>query len=168
MSAAVEELGMSFSSSPSLPLTHSFAHPRTRTHSLLHLRTAHSLTFTPTHTDKKYGPITLPIFISVAPARDTPTQITTYLTSFHPRLIGLTGSYPSIKSTCKAYRVYFSTPPSAQPTDDYLVDHSIFFYLMDPQGRFVEAFGRGSEVGDVVGRVEREVEGWRERTGRVV
>ena len=39
---------------------------------------------------------------------------------------------------------------------------------MDPQGRFVEAFGRGSEVGDVVGRVEREVEGWRERTGKVV
>lgn len=64
--------------------------------------------------------------------------------------------------------MYFSTPPSAQPTDDYLVDHSIFFYLMDPLGRFVEAFGRGSEVGDVVGRVEREVEVWRERTGKVV
>ena len=156
MSAAVEELGMSFSSSPSLPLTHSFANPRTRS-------LACSLT-----PDKKYGPITLPIFISVDPARDTPTQITTYLSSFHPRLIGLTGSYPSIKSTCKAYRVYFSTPPSAQPTDDYLVDHSIFFYLMDPMGRFVEAFGRGSEVGDVVGRVEREVEVWRERTGKTV
>ena len=39
---------------------------------------------------------------------------------------------------------------------------------MDPMGRFVEAFGRGSEVGDVVQRVEREVEGWRERTGKTV
>lgn len=38
-------------------------------------------------------------------------------------MIGLTGDYDSVKRACKSYRVYFSTPPSAQPTDDYLVDH---------------------------------------------
>lgn len=26
--------------------------------------------------------------------------------------------------------------------EDYLVDHSIYFYLMDPEGDFVEAIGR--------------------------
>lgn len=44
-------------------------------------------------------------------------------TDFHPRMIGLTGDYDAVKRACKSYRVYFSTPPSAQPTDDYLVDH---------------------------------------------
>jgi protein SCO1/2 len=43
---------------------------------------------------------------------------------------------------CKKYRVYFSTPEHVKPGQDYLVDHSIYFYLMDPEGDFVEALGR--------------------------
>lgn len=30
---------------------------------------------------------------------------------FHPRLIGLTGTYDAVKAMCKVYRVYFSSPP---------------------------------------------------------
>lgn len=41
-----------------------------------------------------------------------------------------TGTYDQIKQLCKAYRVYFSTPPDIEPGQDYLVDHSIYFYLM--------------------------------------
>ena len=44
--------------------------------------------------------------------------------------MGLTGSWEDIKQTCKYFRVYFSTPPNVKPGQDYLVDHSIFFYLM--------------------------------------
>jgi hypothetical protein len=36
---------------------------------------------------------------------------------------------------CKAYRVYFSTPADVKPGQDYLVDHSIYFYLMGEFGR---------------------------------
>ena len=43
---------------------------------------------------------------------------------------------------CKKYRVYFSTPPDAKVGEDYLVDHSIYFYVMDPEGDFIEAIGR--------------------------
>jgi len=72
-------------------------------------------------------------------------------------MIGLTGSYDDVKKTCKVYRVYFSTPPDVKPGDDYLVDHSIFFYLMDPEGRFVEAFGRSAGKDDVATKVEQFV-----------
>ena len=71
-----------------------------------------------------------PVFITCDPARDTPAVLDTYLKEFHPALIGLTGSWEAIKSVCKAYRVYFSTPPDVKPGQDYLVDHSIYFYLM--------------------------------------
>ncbi|KAI0753588.1 h-sco1 [Irpex lacteus] len=118
--------------------------------------------------DKKYGPIVQPIFISVDPARDTVPQVARYVSDFHPRLVGLTGAYDTVKATCKAYRVYFSTPPNAKATDDYLVDHSIFFYFMDPEGKFVDAFGKASTVEDVVARVEKEVGVWQERTGKTV
>ncbi|KAF7354821.1 Lysophospholipid acyltransferase [Mycena sanguinolenta] len=92
--------------------------------------------------EKEHGKIFNPVFVSVDPARDSPSRIAVYLKDFHPAFIGLVGSYQAVKAVCKAYRVYFSTPPNAKPEDDYLVDHSIFVYLMDPQGRFMEAFGQ--------------------------
>ena len=121
-----------------------------------------------TRADEQYGPIVQPIFISVDPARDSVAQVRRYVSEFHPRLIGLTGDYNEVKKTCKSYRVYFSTPPNAQPTDDYLVDHSIFFYFMDPDGKFVDAFGKASTVEDVVARVQKEIGVWKDRTGKTV
>lgn len=90
---------------------------------------------------EKPGQLT-PVFVTCDPARDTPEVLKEYLVEFHPRFLGLTGTYEEIKAICKAYRVYFSTPSKVQPGQDYLVDHSIYFYLMDPEGDFVEALGR--------------------------
>ncbi|CAG8955302.1 hypothetical protein HYFRA_00011284 [Hymenoscyphus fraxineus] len=87
-------------------------------------------------------PPLLPIFITCDPARDTPAVLDAYLSEFHPSLVGLTGTWEQIKDVCKKYRVYFSTPPDVKKGQDYLVDHSIYFYLMDPEGDFVEAIGR--------------------------
>ncbi|OCB88341.1 h-sco1 [Sanghuangporus baumii] len=115
--------------------------------------------------DKLYGPIAQPIFISVDPARDPPSQVAHYVEDFHPRLIGLSGTYDQVKAVCKAYRVYFSTPKDASPDGDYLVDHSIYFYLMDPEGEFVEAFGKSSTADDVVKKVQEEVEKWEKEKG---
>jgi len=115
--------------------------------------------------EKDNGTIFQPVFISVDPARDSLSQIGLYLTDFNRRFVGLTGPYDTIKSICKAYRVYFSTPPNADPKGDYLVDHSIFIYLMDPNGEFVEAFGQATTVDDVVGRVRREIDLWEKAHG---
>src|SRR4051794_7291851 len=79
------------------------------------------------------------IFVTCDPARDSPKVLKEYLAEFHPSFRGLTGSYDDIKAVCKSYRVYFSTPSEVKPGQDYLVDHSIYFYLMDPDGDFVEA-----------------------------
>jgi protein SCO1 len=64
--------------------------------------------------------------------------------------------------------VYFSTPPNADPKGDYLVDHSIFVYLMDPRGEFVEAFGQAVKADDIVERVRKEVGEWKAREGQKV
>lgn len=118
------------------------------------------------HADKQYGPIAQPVFVSVDPARDPPAQVAHYLQDFHPRLVGLSGTYEQTRAVCKAYRVYFSTPKDARADGDYLVDHSIYFYLMDPAGEFVEAFGKVSTVADVVAKVQEEVKRWEEEHGR--
>lgn len=101
-----------------------------------------------------------PVFITCDPARDPPEVLKTYLSEFHPDLIGLTGDYDSIKHACKQYRVYFSTPPNLKPGQDYLVDHSIFFYLMDPEGQFIEALGRNYDEKTGVEKIAEHVKAY--------
>ena len=83
-----------------------------------------------------HGTALRPVFITCDPARDTPEILDAYLKDFHDDIIGLTGSYEDIKQTCKAYRVYFSTPSEVKPGQDYLVDHSIYFFLMGKHALF--------------------------------
>ncbi|CUM66768.1 uncharacterized protein PRCAT00004449001 [Priceomyces carsonii] len=99
-----------------------------------------------------------PIFITCDPARDTPDVIKTYLEDFDPSIIGLTGSYENVKNACKKYRVYFSTPPDVKPGQDYLVDHSIFFYLMDSEGNFVDVIGRDASAEVGCDKVRKQVD----------
>ncbi|KAF9518398.1 hypothetical protein BS47DRAFT_1338330 [Hydnum rufescens UP504] len=112
--------------------------------------------------DAEFGPVVHPIFITCDPARDTVEQTKVYVKDFHPRLIGLTGSYEAIKAACKAYRVYFSTPPNTKPGDDYLVDHSIFFYLMNPAGEFVDAYGKSQAPETVRTKVAEAIQKWKQ------
>jgi protein SCO1/2 len=67
----------------------------------------------------------------------------------------LTGTYNQIKRVAKAYRLYFSAPPQAMDheDDDYLVDHSIFFYLMGPDGTYVAHYGRNDTAEEVIAKV---------------
>ncbi|KAJ7101617.1 h-sco1 [Mycena crocata] len=118
--------------------------------------------------EKEHGDIFNPVFISVDPARDTPSRIAVYLKDFHPAFTGLVGPYEAVKAVCKAYRVYFSTPPHAKPEDDYLVDHSIFVYLMDPKGQFVEAFGQTVTLEEMLQKVHDEVKEWKSETEKNV
>ena len=105
-------------------------------------------------------PEMVPVFITCDPARDTPAVLKEYLKEFHPDLIGLTGTWEQIKSVCKAYRVYFSTPEGVKKGEDYLVDHSIYFYLMDPEGDFVEAIGRQHSPEQAAGLIRGHVGDW--------
>ena len=81
-----------------------------------------------------------PLFISVDPERDTPKQMAAYVSSFYPGLVGLTGSPEQIAKVARAYRVYYAKVENKDLPGDYTVDHSSFFYLMDPEGAFVRHF----------------------------
>jgi protein SCO1 len=78
-----------------------------------------------------------PLFLTVDPERDTPAALTEFTNSFHPRLLGLTGSREQVDAALKAFRVYAAKAPGSTP-DAYLYDHLAVFYLMDPDGRPVQ------------------------------
>jgi cytochrome oxidase Cu insertion factor (SCO1/SenC/PrrC family) len=77
-----------------------------------------------------------PLFITVDPGRDTPARLADFVSSFHPRLIGLTGSLAEIRKTAIAYRTFFAKNGVTTP-DDYSVDHTGFIYLLGKDGRYL-------------------------------
>ncbi|CCH62222.1 hypothetical protein TBLA_0G02850 [Henningerozyma blattae CBS 6284] len=99
-----------------------------------------------------------PIFITCDPARDTPEVIKAYLQDFHPSIIGLTGTYEKVRSACKAFRVYFSTPENVKPGQDYLVDHSVFFYMMDSEGEYMDVLGMNNDEETGVLKIQKKID----------
>jgi cytochrome oxidase Cu insertion factor (SCO1/SenC/PrrC family) len=77
-----------------------------------------------------------PLFITVDPERDTPARLAGFVSSFHPRLIGLTGPLADIRKTTTAYRTFFAKNDATTP-GDYSVDHTGFIYLVGKDGRYV-------------------------------
>jgi protein SCO1/2 len=82
-----------------------------------------------------------PLFISIDPDRDTTLLLRDYVGSFHPKLIGLTGSKISLASITKKYRVKFAKViEEGEDPEDYLMDHTASVFLMGPDGSYVARF----------------------------
>ncbi|MEI9931325.1 MAG: SCO family protein [Rhizomicrobium sp.] len=77
----------------------------------------------------------VPVFITIDPARDTPTVLKGYMKSFGPDFVGLTGSDNAIAQAARAYHVYIRKHPL--PGGNYSMDHSGVIYLMGPDGKFI-------------------------------
>ncbi|PTW46936.1 protein SCO1/2 [Sphingomonas faeni] len=76
----------------------------------------------------------VPVFVTVDPARDTPAVLKQFVSAFHPRMVGLTGTDDQIAKIKTEYAVY-SSKGDASPGGGYLVNHSRQAYLMDPDGK---------------------------------
>jgi len=77
-----------------------------------------------------------PIFISVAPERDTPAHLRDYLKFCDPRIVGATGADPL----------------------NYAVDHSAGMYLLAPGGHFLSKFPYGMAVPEIAGRLATAID----------
>lgn len=116
------------------------------------------LSRTITQLDKKVGKDKwVPLFITVDPYRDTPKVLKEYLSDFHPRIIGLTGSQEEIERVARSYRVYFAVPDESTNPNDYLVDHSIIMYLMSPEGKFLDYTTKDFNWMECLGKILRRM-----------
>ena len=91
-----------------------------------------------------------PLFITVDPERDTVDVLRDYVTAFHDRMIGLTGSVKEITDIAKAYRVYFAKAANpGDAKDEYLMDHTSYVYLMGADGQFLAIFRQNTSPEDM-------------------
>jgi protein SCO1 len=87
---------------------------------------------------EKLGPLAdkvQPVFITVDPERDTPAIVGEYVKDFDPRFVGLVGSPQEIGTAAHEFHVYYRVRQLGN--NEYVVDHSSFIYLIDPNGAFV-------------------------------
>ncbi len=92
-----------------------------------------------------------PVFITIDPERDTVEIVRDYTENFHPKMIGLTGDDAQVSAAARAYRVVYS-----QADDDpefYLMNHSVFSYLVTPEDGFVDFFRRETGPEEIAERV---------------
>ncbi len=86
-----------------------------------------------------------PLFVSLDPERDTPSVLARYVSTFHPRLIGLTGTREQVRAVADSYKAYYAkyVPPGG--TVD-VIDHTGFIYLVDKDGQYMGFFPPGTSA----------------------
>ena len=97
----------------------------------------------------------VPILITLDPQHDTPQKLASYIKSFSPRLIALTGTDGDIAATAKAYRVFFQKVPDEQDPSHYSIDHSGLFYLMGKDGALLAPIPHTTDVDQFVQGIDR-------------
>lgn len=90
----------------------------------------------------------VPIFITLDPKRDSVKLLSAYVPSFHPQLVGLTGSDAEIRQVARAYRVFHEKVPVSGWLR-YTIDHSAFIYVMGSDGRYLGFLPPGTEAGRI-------------------
>ncbi|NXI22654.1 SCO2 protein, partial [Sterrhoptilus dennistouni] len=101
-----------------------------------------------------------PVFVTVDPQRDDVAALGRYLRDFHPRFLGLTGSPGQVREVAARFRVYVSAgPPDSD--GDYVVDHSVITFLLDPDGMFRDCYGSARTAEEVARSVRGHMESYR-------
>jgi protein SCO1/2 len=78
------------------------------------------------------------VFVSVDPERDTPGVIASYLAHFDPALVGATGARPEMERFTAGLGLAQVRNPGVG--DEYTVDHSTAFVLVNPDGKLAGYF----------------------------
>jgi protein SCO1/2 len=81
-----------------------------------------------------------PIFITIDPKRDTSEQLKDYFTHFNPSIIPLTGSKEEIDDIAAKFKVYYAVTAASKDDENYMVDHSSFFYFIGKDGKLIKYY----------------------------
>jgi protein SCO1/2 len=95
------------------------------------------------------------VMVSVDGERDTPEVMRNYVSTFDASFIGLTGASDHVAAIGLDYGVKFEKQKPAGTQASYLIAHTSFTYLIDPQGSWRVAYPFQTPTDMVAGDVAR-------------
>ena len=101
-----------------------------------------------------------PLMITIDPDRDDALAMKEYMSLFHSKFVGLTGTHEQIKVATAAYRVYEQKvlfDEAGKDPNDYTMNHSSFTYLMSPEGKLLDVFAHDTPPDEVMAALEKFV-----------
>ena len=93
-----------------------------------------------------------PLFITLDPEHDTQEKLLPFLSYFHERILGLTGTQQQIQAVTKSFFVRYklSTP---KDRDYYLIDHTAATYLVDASGQGLAIFQHNTPSAEIASTI---------------
>ena len=98
-----------------------------------------------------------PLFVTLDPARDTGHVMRKYVTSFHPRFIGLRGTDAETMRVARSFKVFHERDKNTLKSRDYLIDHTTYTFLLDREGKHVAFFPPGTPAERMAAMVREQL-----------
>jgi protein SCO1/2 len=89
------------------------------------------------------------LFVTVDPERDTPEVMSAYVSAFHPRIVGLTGSPDELVQVFDAYGIVAEKEPLPESAVGYVMNHTTRVLLVDQAGRLRLSYPFGTIAEDM-------------------
>jgi protein SCO1/2 len=90
------------------------------------------------------------LFITVDPERDTAEVMAAYVSAFHPRIVGLTGTPEELARIFDAYGIVAERVPLPESAVGYAMNHTTRVFLVDRAGYLRLSYPFGTIAEDMV------------------
>ena len=94
------------------------------------------------------------ILITTDPERDSAEKLAEFTSSYHPNIIGLTGSSDELNQVAEKYSASFEQTESKESDDDYGFYHSSRYYVIDRNGNLRDAMRHSTSANELTARIE--------------
>ena len=98
-----------------------------------------------------------PLFITVDPERDNEEILSNYVTAFHDKIIGLTGSISEINKVTSDWKVYFKKENNIDMPDNYSVNHLDIIFIANKNAEFVDFIKPNTSSEDVIKKLVKVI-----------
>tara|TARA_A100000164_G_scaffold327072_1_gene313142 strand:+ start:14 stop:640 length:627 start_codon:yes stop_codon:yes gene_type:complete len=98
-----------------------------------------------------------PLFITVDPERDNEEILSNYVTAFHDKIIGLTGSIPEINQVTSDWKVYFKKENNIDMPDNYSVNHLDIIFIANKNAEFVDFIKPNTSSEDIIKKLVKVI-----------
>ncbi len=98
-----------------------------------------------------------PIFISIDPERDTPSDLAEYVPLFDAGIVGLTGTPEQIARTSESFPIFYERVEEASAPDGYTMGHTSHLFLFDTQADFAESWPYGTPAEEILADLKQRI-----------